>query len=167
MVKTTGRKVARCPWSSGLASRTCLLKSKGPSRGLPRIVVKTTGRGDGRELGVVLRNGGTTLDFVLGFAPLPWHLTFSLEPGGPKLNPRWFTKLWGGSWDDHLPLIEFAFNNRYHSNIKVTPYEALYRRRCRSPVVWFEIGETTLIGPDSVHDAMEKVQLIRDRLKTA
>ncbi|XP_069152707.1 uncharacterized protein [Solanum lycopersicum] len=47
----------------------------------------------------------------------------------------------------------------------MAPYEALYGRRCRSPVCWFEVGETTLIGPDSVLYAMEKVQLIRDRLK--
>jgi len=47
------------------------------------------------------------------------------------------------------------------------PYESLYGRRCRSPVGWFEGGEEALIGPDSVHDAMEKVQLIRDKLKTS
>ena len=47
------------------------------------------------------------------------------------------------------------------------PYEALYERRCRSSVGWFEVGETTLIGPDSVLYAMEKVQLIKDRLKIA
>ena len=46
-------------------------------------------------------------------------------------------------------------------------YEALYGHRCRSSVGWFEVGETTMIGPDSVLYAMEKVQLIRDRLKTA
>ena len=72
-----------------------------------------------------------------------------------------------GSWDDHLPLIEFAYNNSYHSSIQMAPYEALYGRRCRSPNGWFEVGETTLIGPDSVLYAMEKVQLIRDRLKTS
>ncbi|WMV24292.1 hypothetical protein MTR67_017677 [Solanum verrucosum] len=72
-----------------------------------------------------------------------------------------------GSWDDHLPLIEFAYNNSYHSNIQMFPYEALYGRRCRSPVGWFEVGEAALIGPDSVLDAMGKVQLIIDRLKTA
>ncbi|WMV09043.1 hypothetical protein MTR67_002428 [Solanum verrucosum] len=72
-----------------------------------------------------------------------------------------------GSWDDHLPLIEFAYNNRYHSSIQMAPYEALYWHRCRSPVGWFEVGEAALIGPDSVLDAMEKVKLIRDRLKTA
>ncbi|KAH0636086.1 hypothetical protein KY289_036001 [Solanum tuberosum] len=72
-----------------------------------------------------------------------------------------------GSWDDHLPLIEFAYNNSYHSSIQMAPYEALYGRRCRFPVGWFEVGEASLIGPDSVLDAMEKVQLIRDRLKIA
>ena len=72
-----------------------------------------------------------------------------------------------GSWDDHLPLIEFAYNKSYHSSIQMAPYEALYGSRCRSQVCWFEVGETALIGPDSVLYAMEKVQLIRDRLKTA
>ena len=70
------------------------------------------------------------------------------------------------SWDDHLPLIEFAYNNSYHSSIQMASYEALNGRRCRSPVGWFEVGEATLLGPDSILYAMEKVQLIRDRLKT-
>ena len=71
-----------------------------------------------------------------------------------------------GSWDEHLPLIEFAYNNSYHSSIQMAPYEALYGRRCRSPVGWFEVGEAALIGPASVLYAMDKVQIIRDRLKT-
>ncbi|WMV18498.1 hypothetical protein MTR67_011883 [Solanum verrucosum] len=49
----------------------------------------------------------------------------------------------------------------------MAPYEALYGRRYRSPVGWFEVGEAALRGPNSVHDSMEKVQLIRDRLKTS
>ncbi|WMV54887.1 hypothetical protein MTR67_048272 [Solanum verrucosum] len=61
-----------------------------------------------------------------------------------------------GSWNDHLSLIEFAYNNNYHSSIQMDPYEALYGRRCRSPVGWFEVGEAALIGPDSVHDSLEK-----------
>ena len=72
-----------------------------------------------------------------------------------------------GSSDDHLSLIEFAYRNSYHSSIQMAPYEALYGRRCRSPVGWFEVGEAALIGPNSVLNAIEKVQLIRDRLKTA
>ena len=72
-----------------------------------------------------------------------------------------------GSWDDHLPLIEFAYNNSYHSSIQMDPYEALNGHRCRSLIGLFEVGEATLIGPDSVFYAMEKVKLIRDRLKIA
>ena len=71
-----------------------------------------------------------------------------------------------GSRDDHLPLIEFSYKNSYHSSIEMAPYEALYGRRCRSHLGWFEVGETALIGTDLVLYAMEKVQLIRYRLKT-
>ncbi|WMV49180.1 hypothetical protein MTR67_042565 [Solanum verrucosum] len=49
----------------------------------------------------------------------------------------------------------------------MAPYEDLYGRRCRSPIGWFEIGEAGLIGPDLVHQAMEKVKVIQERLKTA
>ncbi|XP_047263672.1 uncharacterized protein LOC124896191 [Capsicum annuum] len=72
-----------------------------------------------------------------------------------------------GSWVDHLPLIEFAYNNSYHASIKMAPFEALYGRRCRSPIGWYEVGETQFFGPDLVHQAMEDVKLIRERLKTA
>ncbi|XP_070056791.1 uncharacterized protein, partial [Nicotiana tomentosiformis] len=72
-----------------------------------------------------------------------------------------------GNWDDHLALIEFAYNNSYHSSIKMAPYEALYGRRCRSPVGWFEVGETELYGPDLIHQAIEKVKVIQERLRTA
>ena len=71
-----------------------------------------------------------------------------------------------GSWDGHLPLIEFAYNNNYRSNIQMAPYEELYGRRCKSLVGWFEVVKAALIGPSSVHYVMEKGQLIRDRLKT-
>lgn len=63
-----------------------------------------------------------------------------------------------GNWDDHFPMIEFAYDNRYHSSIQMV--KALYRRRCRSPISWFEVGEASLIGPYLVHKAMKKVQFI-------
>ncbi|WMV30117.1 hypothetical protein MTR67_023502 [Solanum verrucosum] len=55
-----------------------------------------------------------------------------------------------GNWDDHLLLIDFAYNNSYHSSIAMAPFEALYGRRCRSPVGLFEVGEIALIGPELV-----------------
>ncbi|KAH0709413.1 hypothetical protein KY284_010840 [Solanum tuberosum] len=72
-----------------------------------------------------------------------------------------------GNWDDHLTLIEFAYNNNYHSSIQMAPYEALYKRRCISLIRWFVIDEAGLIGPDLVHQAMEKLKVIQEILKTA
>ena len=71
------------------------------------------------------------------------------------------------SWDDHFPLIEFAYNNSFHASIGMAPYEALYGRRCRSLIGWYEVGEATIIGPDLVCDAMDKVKCIRGRMKEA
>ncbi|GJV37968.1 putative reverse transcriptase domain-containing protein [Tanacetum coccineum] len=50
----------------------------------------------------------------------------------------------GGSWDVHLPLAEFSYNNSYHTSIRCAPFEALYGRKCRSPVLWAEIGEAAV-----------------------
>ena len=59
------------------------------------------------------------------------------------------------SCDDHLSIIELAHNNNYRSSIQMDHYEALYRHIFKSPVGWFEVGETALIRSDLVHDAME------------
>ncbi|GKE99043.1 putative reverse transcriptase domain-containing protein, partial [Tanacetum coccineum] len=73
----------------------------------------------------------------------------------------------GGSWDVHLPLVEFSYNNSYHSSIRCAPFEALYGRKCRSPVLWEEIGESSLIGPKLVEETTDKVVLIKEKLKAA
>ncbi|GJZ17264.1 putative reverse transcriptase domain-containing protein [Tanacetum coccineum] len=73
----------------------------------------------------------------------------------------------GGSWDTHLPLIEFSYNNSYHTSIKCAPFEALYGQKCRSPVIWTEVTESQLIGPEIVQEMTEKIVQIRERLKTA
>ena len=72
-----------------------------------------------------------------------------------------------GTWDQHLPLIEFAYNNSYQASIQMAPFKALCGRKCRSPVEWFEAGEHKLLGPDLVQDAVEKVKLIKERMKIA
>ncbi|GJS88563.1 putative reverse transcriptase domain-containing protein [Tanacetum coccineum] len=71
------------------------------------------------------------------------------------------------SWDTHLPLAEFSYNHSYHSSIRCTPFKALYGRKCRSPVLWAEIGESRLIGPELVQDTIDNVVLIKKRLKAA
>ena len=72
-----------------------------------------------------------------------------------------------GSWDTHIPLMEFAYNNSYQSSIGMAPYEALYGRRCRAPMCWTEMIEHKIIGPKLVKDTKEKVQIIQQRLKAA
>ncbi|GJU59701.1 reverse transcriptase domain-containing protein [Tanacetum coccineum] len=73
----------------------------------------------------------------------------------------------GGSWDVHLPLVEFSYNNSYHSSVRCAPFEALYGRKCRSPILWAEVGEGQLIGPEIVQETTEKISQIKDRLKAA
>ena len=72
-----------------------------------------------------------------------------------------------GSFKEHLPLMEFAYNNCYQESIQMAPYETLYGRPCRSLVCRTEVGERPFTGPDLVRDTSEKVDLIRKRLLTA
>ncbi|KAL8121324.1 hypothetical protein AgCh_018164 [Apium graveolens] len=72
-----------------------------------------------------------------------------------------------GSWDEHLPLVEFSYNNSYHASIGMPPYEALYGRRCRSPICWEEVGERKILGPELIQQMKEKIELIRKRLTAA
>nr|GEV10593.1 putative reverse transcriptase domain-containing protein [Tanacetum cinerariifolium] len=71
----------------------------------------------------------------------------------------------GGSWDVHLPLADISYNNSYHSSIRCAPFEALYGRKSRSLVLWAEIQESGLIGPELVQEATDKVVLIKKKLK--
>nr|GEY96060.1 putative reverse transcriptase domain-containing protein [Tanacetum cinerariifolium] len=64
------------------------------------------------------------------------------------LSPKGHGDSIGLNWDKHLPLVEFSYNNRYHASIKAAPFEALYGRKCRSPVCWSEVGESQLTGPE-------------------
>ena len=64
-----------------------------------------------------------------------------------------------GQWDSHLPLIEFAYNNSYHASIEMVPYEALYGRKCRSPLCW-KVSKRQLTGPGLVQITLEEVFII-------
>ena len=72
----------------------------------------------------------------------------------------------GGGWDDHLPLVEFTYNNSYHCSIEMAPYKALYRRKYRIPLCWNEVAEREQTRPKNIKDTSEKVTWIRKRLKT-
>ena len=71
------------------------------------------------------------------------------------------------SWEAHLPFVEFAYNNSFQATIGMAPYEALYGRKCRSPVHWDEVGEWKLVGPEILQQTQDVVAKIRERIKTA
>ncbi|GJV09856.1 putative reverse transcriptase domain-containing protein [Tanacetum coccineum] len=71
----------------------------------------------------------------------------------------------GKGWDRHLPLGEFLYNNSYHTSIKGAPFEALYGRKCQSPVCWAEVGDAQLTGPEIVYETIEKIIQIKKRIQ--
>nr|GEX14937.1 hypothetical protein [Tanacetum cinerariifolium] len=73
----------------------------------------------------------------------------------------------GNGWERHLPLIKFSYNNSYHASIKASSFEALYGRKCRSPVCWDEVGDAQLTGPELIHETTEKIVQIKQRIQAA
>nr|GFC73159.1 putative reverse transcriptase domain-containing protein [Tanacetum cinerariifolium] len=71
----------------------------------------------------------------------------------------------GKGWVNHLPLVEFSYNNSYHATIKAAPFEALYGRKCRSPVCWTEVGEAQILGPELIQETTEKIVQIKQRMQ--
>nr|GEX65048.1 reverse transcriptase domain-containing protein [Tanacetum cinerariifolium] len=69
----------------------------------------------------------------------------------------------GKGWDKHLPLVEFSYNNSYHTSIKAAPFEALYRSKCRSPICWAEVEDRQLTGPEIIHETTEKIVQIKSQ----
>ncbi|GJZ05279.1 putative reverse transcriptase domain-containing protein, partial [Tanacetum coccineum] len=68
-------------------------------------------------------------------------------------------------WDRHLPFVEFSYNNIYHTSIKAAPFEALYGRKCRSPICWAEVGDSQLTGLEIVHEMTKKIIQIKSRIQ--
>nr|GEY81191.1 hypothetical protein [Tanacetum cinerariifolium] len=73
----------------------------------------------------------------------------------------------GNGCERHLPLVEFSYNNSYHASIKAAPFEALYGRKCRSPVCWVEVEDAQLTGPELIHETTKKIVQIKQRIQTA
>ncbi|KAL0546449.1 hypothetical protein IC582_016357 [Cucumis melo] len=109
---------------------------------------------------------GTRLDFSTAFHPQTDGQTERLNQVLEDML-RACALEFPGSWDSHLHLMEFAYNNSYQATIGMAPFEALYGKCCRSPVCWGEIGEQRLMGPELVQSTNEAIQKIRSRMHTA
>jgi len=73
----------------------------------------------------------------------------------------------GGNWDSFLPLIEFTYNNSFHSSIGMAPFEALYGRRCRTPLCLYESGESVVVGPELIQETTDKIKMIQEKMKAS
>nr|GEX23526.1 hypothetical protein [Tanacetum cinerariifolium] len=103
-------------------------------------------------------------------------MRYSVHPGADKMyydlrGLYWWPEIKKDiamyNWDTHLPLVEFSYNNSYHLSIKCAPFEALYGRKCRTPIAWTEVGEGKLLGPEVVQETTDKTVQIKERLKVA
>jgi len=72
-----------------------------------------------------------------------------------------------GSWDEMLSLVEFTYNNSYHASIRMTLYEAFYRKKCRTPLCWYQNDEAVLVGPKLLQHTIEKVRQIQEKMKAS
>jgi hypothetical protein len=70
-------------------------------------------------------------------------------------------------WEDSLSYVEFSYNNSYQTSLRMSPYEALYGRKCRTPLMWSEVGDLIIEGPDFIAGAEDKVAEIRENLRAA
>jgi hypothetical protein len=73
----------------------------------------------------------------------------------------------GRSWDKSLPYAEFSYNNSYQASLKLAPFEALYGRKCRTPLYWNQTEESQVFGPKILQEAEKQVHIIRENLKTS
>lgn len=109
---------------------------------------------------------GTRLDFSTAFHPQTDGQTERLNQVLEDML-RACVLEFPGSWDSHLHLMEFAYNNSFQATIGMAPFEALYGKCCRTPVCWSEVGEHRLMGPELVRSTNEAIQKIRARMQTA
>ncbi|WVZ97135.1 LOW QUALITY PROTEIN: hypothetical protein U9M48_042690, partial [Paspalum notatum var. saurae] len=74
---------------------------------------------------------------------------------------------YGTSWDKCLPYAEFSYNNSYQASVKKSPFEALYGKRCRTPLFWNQTGEKQVFGPDIIQDAEQQLRIVQENLRVA
>jgi hypothetical protein len=71
---------------------------------------------------------------------------------------------YGRSWDKRLSYVEFSYNNGYKESLKMTPFEMLYSRRCRTPLFWSETRERKVFGPHILQEAKKQVRMVRENM---
>jgi hypothetical protein len=74
---------------------------------------------------------------------------------------------YGTDWEKSLPYAEFSYNKSSQASLQMSPFEALYGRKCRTPLMWSEVGERAFFGPAKIKEAEEGVTQVRENLRIA
>ncbi|WVZ69492.1 LOW QUALITY PROTEIN: hypothetical protein U9M48_018267 [Paspalum notatum var. saurae] len=109
---------------------------------------------------------GTKLDFSTAYHPQTDGQTERVNQVMEDML-RACALTYGTNWEASLPFAEFSYNNGRQASLGMAPFEALYGRKCRTPLMWHEVGERSLVGPALIKEAEEKVAEVRARLKEA
>jgi hypothetical protein len=109
---------------------------------------------------------GTTLSYNTAFHPQTDGQTERVNQVlEDMLRARALT--YGTDWESSLLFAEFSYNNNFQASLRMAPFEALYGKKCRTPLAWSEVGERTLFGPAIIEVAKEKVEIVRENLRIA
>src|SRR3954463_4310846 len=135
--------------------------------GVPKNIVSDRGTQFTSRFSKKVQEGlGTRLDFSTSYHPQTDGQTKRVNQILKDML-RACVLEYGSKWEDCLPFAEFSYNNSYQASLQMAPFELMYGRKCRTPLMWDEVGERQLFGLDLIKDAKEKVKLICDRLKIA
>jgi hypothetical protein len=109
---------------------------------------------------------GTTLNYSTTFHPQTHGQTERVNQVLEDML-RACALTYGTDWESSLPYAEFSYNNNIKASLRMAPFEALYGRKCRTPLAWLEVGERALFGPRIIEEAKEKVEKVRENLRIA
>jgi hypothetical protein len=109
---------------------------------------------------------GTSLDYSSAFHP---QIDGQMERVNQVLEDllRACVLTYNTDWEKSLPYAEFSYNNSFQASLKMAPFEALYGRKCQTPLMWSEVGEWTFFSPSTIVEAKENVAKLRENLKIA
>jgi hypothetical protein len=135
--------------------------------GIPRKIVSDRGTQFTSKFWITLQQAmGTKLDFSTAYHPQSDGQTERVNKVLEDLL-RAYVLMFDRNWESSLPYAEFSYNNSYQASIKMSPIEALYGRKCQTPLMWSNVGEKTLEGTAFIKEAEDKVALIHKRLLEA
>jgi hypothetical protein len=133
--------------------------------GIPKTIVSDKDPKFTSKFWKGLFNGfGTNLNFSIAYHP---ELDGQIERVNQVIEDmlRMYVMDKPSKWEDYLHLVKFAYNNRYQTSIKMSPFEALYGRKCNTPVRWDNPIDRAVVGPDLLREMEEQMIKIKQNLK--